>query len=150
MVNVPERVRVLLEELKGAGKERKALLEELAGLEAERLVREQGTGNREQEETLVMQVVFAGRDVEFCKRVVSRVVAGGFACVAGNVSGADGVIAAGRPAGAGVNVGQLLREVLTAAGARGGGSAEMAQGVCRGEQVEQLVANLGERLTGAG
>jgi hypothetical protein len=41
-----------------------------------------------------------------------------------------------------------LREVLSAAGARGGGSAEIAQGVCRGEQVEALVAQLSQALGG--
>jgi alanyl-tRNA synthetase len=40
----------------------------------------------------------------------------------------------------------VLREVLSAVGARGGGAAEMAQGVCRGEQVAGLVAELAGKL----
>jgi alanyl-tRNA synthetase len=104
-------------------------------------------GNRKQEAgTAVVQAVFAGRDVEFCKRVVSRVAAGGFAAAVGAALGAEGVVVAGRPAGEGANVGQVLREVLSAAGARGGGSAEMAQGVCRGEQVTELVAAVAAKL----
>ncbi len=156
MADVPGRVRALLEEIKGSGKERKALLEELASAEAERIMQQQGPGLRVQgpgpgvqgpeSGAAVVQAVFVGRDVDFCKRVVSRVAAGGFAGVVGSVNGADGVIAAGRPARAGVNVGQVLREALSAVGARGGGAAEMAQGVCRGEQVAELVAALADRL----
>lgn len=145
MADVPGRVHTLLEESKSTSKERKALLEELASAEASRLLREaQETGSRGQgaEGAAVVQAVFAGRDAEFCKRVVSRIVAGGLAAVVGSVNGAEGVVAAGRPARAGVNVGTELREVLAAAGARGGGSAEMAQGVCRGEQVQHLVTTL--------
>ena len=90
----------------------------------------------------MVHAVFAERDVEFCKRVVSRMVAGGFVAVVGSANGADGVVTAGRPAGVSVNMGQVLREVLGAAGARGGGSAELAQGMCRGEQVQILVTTL--------
>lgn len=150
MADMPGRVRTLLEEIKGAGKERKVLLEELAGLEAARLIRlSEDAGNRERETgNPVVQAVFAGRDVEFCKRVVSRVTAGGLDCVVGSANGSDGVIAAGRPAGHDVNAGQALREVLATVGARGGGSAEMAQGVCRVEQIGPLVNELATRMSG--
>lgn len=148
MVDVPGRTRALLEEIKGAGKEKKGLLEELAGFEAARLLAE--VGKTEQEAgTTVLRAVFAGCDVEFCKRVVSHVAASGLVCIAGSVNGAEGVIAAGRPASAGGNVGRVLREVLAAADARGGGSAEMAQGVCRGEQVQVLIEAVGAALRGS-
>ena len=150
MADVPARVRSLLEDAKAAGKERKALLEDLAGAEAARLLQEaQGQGNGDrgmQSGTAVVQAVFAGRDVEFCKRVLSRVAASGSAAVVGSVNGAEGVIAAGRPPGAGRNIGSVLREVLAAAGGRGGGSAEMAQGVCRADQTREIVAKLVEAL----
>lgn len=147
-VDVPARVRALLDEIKDAGKQRKALLEELAGLEAARLVQESGKKNQGAGATVV-QAVFAGQDVEFCKRVASRVAAVQLAAVVGSVNGEDGVIAAAQPLGAGANVGQVLRATLAAAGGRGGGSAEMAQGVCRGEQVEELTASLSRKLEAA-
>ncbi len=140
---VPERVRSLLEDVKAAGKEHKALLQELAGMNADRLLREQASA-------AVLQAEFAGRDLEFIKRVASRVVALGKCIVAGSVNGGDGVIVAGCAAGSSRNVGLLVRETLGAAGGRGGGSAEMGQGVCGAAQVPRVVSRLVELLLGIG
>lgn len=132
--DVPSRIAALLGEAKDAAKERRALLDELAGAEATRL---------SAMDTAVVTAVFAGRDVEFAKKVASRLLALGKSAVVGTTSGADGAIAM---ASRQVNCGSVLREVLAAAGARGGGAAEMAQGVCRAEQVSELVAQLAARL----
>jgi alanyl-tRNA synthetase len=53
-----------------------------------------------------------------------------------------------RPVGLLTDCGKVLREVLSAAGARGGGSADRAQGVCRAEQVEALLGQLVEAVAG--
>ncbi len=140
-VDVPARVAALIEEGKAAAKERKALVEELAQAEAVALVGAEA-------ERAVVTAVFAGKDVEFAKRVVAKVAGLGRAAVVGVTSGADGAVAAARRPGSALDAGKALREVLSAAGARGGGSAEIAQGVCRGEQVEALVAQLSQALGG--
>ena len=127
--DVPARVATMLDEAKAAAKERRGLLDELARAEAIALVSEAEVG-------AVIRATFAGRDVEFAKKVASKVAGFGRAAVIGVTSGADGAIAMAATA---VNCGDVLREVLSAAGARGGGSAEMAQGVCRADQVDELV-----------
>jgi len=135
-VDVPARVATLLDEAKAAAKERRNLLDELARAEAFRLVSEAEIG-------AIIRAIFDGRDMEFAKKVASKVAGFGRAAVIGITNGTDGAIAMAATA---VNCGAVLREVLSAAGARGGGSAEMAQGVCRAEQVEELLEELVQRL----
>lgn len=139
--DVPGRVAAMLEEARAAVKERKALIEELARAEAIALVSEAAEG-------VVIHAVFADKDIEFAKRVASKAASFGRAAVVGATSGGQGAIALARRPGTETHAGNVLREVLSAAGARGGGSAEMAQGVCKAEQVEglmeKLVAALGD------
>jgi alanyl-tRNA synthetase len=137
--DVPGRVTALLEDAKAATKERRGLIEELACAEAVALV----TGAIE---GAVIRAVFVGKDMEFAKQVAARATGFGRTAVAGAINGSEGAIALARPAGSMVDCGKILREVLGAAGARGGGSAERAQGVCRAEQVEELVGKLVEAL----
>ena len=137
--DVPTRVAALLEECKTAAKGRKVLLDELAQAEASALVSGVQPG-------ALVRAVFAGKDVEFAKRVASRTAALGHAAIVGSTSDKDGAIAMARPAGSETHCGNVLREVLSAAGARGGGSAEMAQGVCKAEQVAELVGKLAQAL----
>lgn len=133
--DVPARIGVLLGETRDAAKERRALLDELAGATADTLVAAaQGD---------VVRVVFPARDMEFAKKVASKILAAGKSAAVGATSGADGAVVL---ASKKVNCGAVLREVSNAVGARGGGAAEMAQGVCRAEQVEELVAALAEKL----
>ena len=139
--DVPVRVSALIEDGKSAAKERKTLLEELAGATAAELVRAAAAG-------AVVSAVFAGRDVEFAKKVVSRATVGGRAAVIGVTNGAEGAVAMARAAGSDVNCGAVLREMFGAVGARGGGSVEMAQGVCTAAQIEALVATLSAMLLG--
>jgi alanyl-tRNA synthetase len=143
-VDVPGRVATLLDEAKAAAKERRALLDELASMEAAALVSRSASGSElPAAKNEVVQAVFAGRDVEFAKKVASKVAGFGRAAVIGVTGEADGAIAM---AASTVNCGAVLREVLSAAGGRGGGSAEMAQGVCRAEQVEALIAKLAQAI----
>jgi alanyl-tRNA synthetase len=137
-VDVPARVATLLDEAKAAAKQRRNILDELARAEAVALFSEAAVG-------AVIRSTFAGRDVEFAKKVASKVAGFGSAAVIGVTNGAEGAIAM---AATTVNCGVVLREVLIAVGARGGGSAEMAQGVCHAEQVEELLEELVQRLSG--
>ena len=137
--DVPGRVTSLLEDAKAATKERRGLIEELARAEAVALVTGAIAG-------AVVRAVFVGKDMEFAKQVAAKVAGFGRSAVVGTANESEGAIAMARPAGTAVDCGKVLREVLSAAGARGGGSAERAQGVCRAEQVEELVGKLVDAL----
>ena len=137
--DVPGRVTSLLEDAKAATKERRGLIEELARAEAVALVTSAIDG-------AVIRAVFAGKDMEFAKQVAAKIAGFGRTAVVGATNGPEGTIAVARPASSTIDCGKVLREVLSAAGARGGGSAERAQGVCRAEQVEALVGKLVEAL----
>jgi alanyl-tRNA synthetase len=134
--DVPARVAVLIEEGKVATKARRGLLDELAAAEAVVLVGVAAEG-------AVVHAVFTDRDVEFAKKVVGKVAGFGRAAVIGVMSGAEGAVAM---AASTVNCGTVVREVLGSVGARGGGSSEVAQGVCAAGQVEELVRVLVGRL----
>ena len=142
MVDVPARVVAMLEDAKAAVKERKALLEELAAAHAIELVAEAD------ERALVrpLTAVYPGKDVEFAKMMAAKIAGFGRASVIGVTSGSEGAVAAARKPGSDVNAGAVLREVLSAAGARGGGSAELAQGVCAAGQVGEMLVQLAARF----
>ena len=136
--DVPARIAAMQEENKAAAKERRALLEELASARAAELLASAPAGAG-------VQAIF-GKPVEFAKRVASLVSAAGHPAVIGVTEAGSGAIALALPPSLGQHAGNLLREVLTAHEARGGGSAESAQGVCRADQVAELVAKLCLRL----
>ncbi len=135
--DVPVRVAALQEENRAAAKAERQLLDELAELHAARLATPG---------SLVVEAVFANKPAEFAKRVASAIARAGRAAAVGVTESNSGAVALAVPAGA-VHAGNVLRAVLAAAGARGGGSAELAQGVCRGDQVQELVRTLAARVT---
>ena len=61
--------------------------------------------------------------------------------------GAAGAVALALPPATASHAGDLLREALATRGARGGGSAELAQGLCGAEQVAELVSLLAGKLS---
>jgi alanyl-tRNA synthetase len=136
-VDVPVRVATLLDEAKAAAKQRKGLLDKLAQAEATALVAAAGKG-------AVIDAIFAERDMEFAKKVASKIATLGRAAVIGVTNGADAAIAM---VATNVHCGAVLREVLGAAGGRGGGSGEMAQGVCSAEQVSVLMQTLAAQMS---
>ncbi len=137
--DVPARVAALQEESKAAAKARRLLLDELAEARAGELLASASIGS-------VLQGIFPDRPVEFAKRVASRIASAGRVAVIAGTEGDTGSVALAVPAAGAVHAGNLLREALAAHGARGGGSAELAQGVCRADQVSDLVAALAARL----
>lgn len=140
--DVPARVAALQEENKAAAKARRGLLEELAEARAAELV----AGSRSGE---VVQAIVAEKPVEFARRVASRVAEAGLAAVVGAGEAANGVVVLALPKGDARNAGAMLREQLAKLGARGGGSAELAQGVCGREQVDAAVKAVAANLQGA-
>ena len=97
-------------------------------------------------DALVLQVVYPEKPLEFAKRVASAAAKAGRRAAVGVTEGAAGSVVLAVPPTAGIHAGNLLREALTAQGLRGGGSAELAQGVCGAEQVPGLVSLLAETL----
>lgn len=137
--DVPGRVAALMEENKAAAKGRKALLDEVAEAQAGALVRSSELGG-------VVSAVYAGKPVEFAKRVASEIAKAGRIAVVGVIDGASAAVVLAVTAGDARNAGVLLREVLATFGARGGGSAELAQGVCSAGQVREIVAAVRSRV----
>ena len=138
--DVPVRVAALLEENKAAAKAQRALLEELATVQAASLLASAANN-------APVQASFTDKPVEFAKRVASTIAGAGRSAVIGVADGTAGAVALALPAGSSQHAGNLLRDVFTRNGARGGGSAELAQGVCAAAQVAGLLAELGERVT---
>ncbi len=137
--DVPGRVAAMHEETKAAAKERRALLDELAGARAESLLGATPEGS-------VVQAAYVGKPIEFAKRIASACAGAGRRAVIGCSAGEGGAVALALPPGSGSNAGAILRETLAGFGARGGGSAEMAQGVCEAGQVEEILPALTRRL----
>ncbi len=137
--DVPGRVAAVQEEAKASAKLRRALLEELAEARGAALL-------ADATQVGVVQTIYPDKPVDFAKRIASRVAAAGRPAVIGVTDGASGAIAFAVPGGSAVHAGNALREVLAMQGARGGGSAELAQGVCRRDQVEGLVRALATTL----
>ncbi|MES2394276.1 MAG: hypothetical protein V4555_21775, partial [Acidobacteriota bacterium] len=63
-------------------------------------------------ESAVVKAVFSGRDMEFAKRVASKVAGLERGAVIGVVNGDEGAVAAARKPGSELNAGSVLREVL--------------------------------------
>ena len=139
---LPARVSALMEENKAGAKARKAMLDELAESHAQALASTATPG-------APVQASFVGKDIEFAKRVASSLARSGHSAVVGVRDGEAGSVALSVAAAAGLHAGNLLREVFLAAGARGGGSAEMGQGTCRAAEVDGLVRALASRLPAA-
>jgi alanyl-tRNA synthetase len=121
--DVPEQVRKSMAESKAAGKAQHKLLEELAELSAERLLA-QTTGSPQ-----VITQFFHDRDAVFIKLLGQKLTAGKSAVVALLACGAgQPTLVFAQTPGQKSNMGQLMKDVMTQLGGRGGGSADMAQG----------------------
>ncbi len=130
--DVPGRVASLLEENRAAAKSLKGLLEELAEAQAAELLGGVAAAG-------LVTAVFAGKPMEFAKRVASVVARAGRRAVIGCTEGENGAVVLALPKGDERHAGNLLREACARMGARGGGSGEMAQAVCGSEQVAELM-----------
>ncbi|HLW54125.1 MAG TPA: alanine--tRNA ligase-related protein [Candidatus Angelobacter sp.] len=144
--DLPQQVRKTVEESKVSGKVQQKLLEEIAGLQAERLLAEASGSPR------IVARVLPERDAVFAKLLAQKLTAG-----------APGVIAllavgAGQPAlvfaqspGQKHNMGQLMKDAMVQLGGRGGGTADLAQGGLPAgtvdlARIEKLLRDLASRL----
>jgi len=120
---LPQQIRKSVDEAKASGKAQHKLLEELAVLEAERMLA-QRSGS-----PLLIARVFADRDSGFIKLLAQKLTAARDDVIAllGALQPQPTLVFAQSP-GQKFNMGQLLKESLGQFGGRGGGSSEMAQG----------------------
>lgn len=135
----PPAVERLLAENKAANKERLRLLEDLAEAEAARLLLETGVENGRR----LVRRSFSGRDTTYMKLLASRLAAVPRTCALLSSDAEDPakvVLAANVDLG--LDCGALLHEALASSGARGGGSAGMAQGQIPRAQLTALLSQL--------
>ena len=124
--DLPGNIGKQREEFRGVQKREARILEELAELKAEHLLRETPSGDTGPR--LVIQI-FPDRDLSFVKLLAQRLTRSNqnvIALLAGS-SPSPAVVFA-RSADLSFDLGTLLREVVTAAGGRGGGGKDFAQG----------------------
>ncbi len=121
--DIPQQVRKSLEETKSAGKAQHKLLEELAGLHAERLLAQADGSPR------IITAVFIDRDAVFIKLLAQKMTADKADVVAMLASGVgQPTLVFAQSPGRKFNMGQLMKDAMAQLGGRGGGSVDMAQG----------------------
>jgi alanyl-tRNA synthetase len=147
-LDVSEAVDRLVAENKAAYKAQQKLIEELAGYHAASLLLEQPL----EESGRLIRRTFTGHDAGYLKLLASRLTASASrTCVllaATQEEPARVVVAVS--ADLKIDCGTLLREALGVYGARGGGSAGMAQGQISNTHLDALFDGLEDRLKKAG
>jgi len=142
--DVPQQVRKSLEEIRAVRKSSEHLLEELAELQAARLLAEATTvGGRK----LIVRV-FSDRDLTFIRLLAQKLThleANLVALLAASSEQSSLVFA--QSEGMPFDMGALLKETLNELGGRGGGSRDMAQGGApRAAGVEAALEKIATRL----
>jgi alanyl-tRNA synthetase len=146
MWDIPQQVRKLQEESRASRKSREQLLEEVADLQAGRLLAE----TQESDGRKVIVRIFFDRDLTFIKLLAQRLTrqSAGVVAFLGSTSEPPALVFA-QSSGQPFDMGAMMKEVLTRLGGRGGGSKDMAQGgPARIEGLEAVLAELAEQLRG--
>ena len=143
--DLPQQIQKSLEEAKAAGKAQHKLLEEIAELQAEKLL----AGNNSSPRTVV--AVFPEREAVFIKMLALKLAAAKSDVVALLASGTDQLtLVFAQSPGQKTNMGQLMKEVMTQLGGRGGGAADLAQGGLAGSfdltRVKAVLHEVASRL----
>ncbi len=121
---VPQQIRKSLDEIKAAQKTQHRLLEEVAELQAERLLQ-----SAEQRGTLKLIVqYFADRDLGFIKMLAQKITKNESAVALLACGGAQPSLVFAQGSGLGNDMGALMKQTVQALGTRGGGNRDMAQG----------------------
>lgn len=124
VADVPGRVETMQEDGKRLGKERQALLRELAIAEANWLDSTVSPG-------AVVEALYRKKGSEFVMTLAAELRVKGRGAVIGFEEGESGGVLFLRKPGSGLNAGQVVKELLgTGSGMRGGGSPELAQILC--------------------
>jgi len=121
---VPQQLRKWQEELRAAHKAQHRLLEEVAELQAERLLQsaELRAGQR-----LVVQYL-PDRDLTFLKMLAQKLTRSGHVVALLACGGAQPSLVFAQTAGSSTDMGALMKQTVQALGTRGGGTRDMAQG----------------------
>jgi len=121
---VPQQIRKAQEEIKGAQKAQHRLLEEVAELQAERLLQ---SAPERGGQKLVVQY-FADRDLNFIKMLAQKLTKAGQAVSLLACGGAQPSLVFAQTSGLPNDMGALMKQTVQALGTRGGGNRDMAQG----------------------
>lgn len=142
--DLPAQVARLSDERKAAAKNLTRLLEQLAEYEARQLVAHLTAGTR------LVEKHYADRDTTYAKLIAKNAItAGAAAALVTSSVGTPAIVLAANTA-SGLNAGALLKQVLTEAGGRGGGTAELAQGgVADQEKLAIAIASIRKQLEAA-
>jgi alanyl-tRNA synthetase len=142
--DVPQQARKLLDEIRTVRKSGEHLLEELAGLQAARLLADTAPVN----ERKIIVRVESERDLVFIRLLAQKLtrLESGVIALLGATSGTVSLVFA-QSKGLPFDMGALLKETLVKLGGRGGGSKDMAQGGApRAEGLEAVLAEIAARL----
>ena len=143
--DVAQQVSKTLDEAKTARKSYEKLQEEVAELKAERMLAEAPLRGK----VKVISQVFADRDLGFVKLLAQRLTRakdGLVIAFLGALSGSPALVFAQTPGGP-FDMGALMKEALAAAGGRGGGTRDMAQGgVASADRLETVIAAVAARV----
>ena len=142
--DVPQQARKSLEELRSANKTSEHLLEELAELQAARLLSETTPVNGRK----VIGHLYRDRDLAFIRLLAQKLTRLELNSVAllGAASGQASLVFA-QSKGMPFDMGALLKETLAKLGGRGGGSKDMAQGGApNAEGLERALEELARKL----
>ena len=142
---LPQQVKKALQEQKASGKVQQKLLEELAELNAQRLMAVTPGTPR------IITAVFPERDAAFIKLLAQKLIASQAEVVTLLASGLGApALVFAQSQGMRFNMGQIMKETMAKIGGGGGGSVNMAQGgVPVGtnlQQIERLLAELAAKL----
>jgi alanyl-tRNA synthetase len=143
---LPQQIKKALDDAKTAGKVQHKLLEEIAALEAERMLAGSTASPK------IVSAVFQDRDAVFIKLLAQKLTASQTDVVALLASlASQPTLVFAQSAGRKSNMGQLLKETLSQLGGRGGGSADMAQGgfppgTKDSQQLAQLLHEVSNRI----
>ena len=121
---VPQQIRKSQDEIKAAQKAQHRLLEEVAELQAERLLQ---SAPERGGQKLVVQY-FADRDLNFIKMLAQKLTKAGQAVSLLACGGAQPSLVFAQTSGLPNDMGALMKQTVQALGTRGGGNRDMAQG----------------------
>lgn len=143
--DLPQQIKKALDDATNAGKLQHKLLEEIAELEAERMLA-RSTGLPR-----IVCAVFEDRDAVFIKLLAQKLTASAEVVALLASLAAQPTLVFAQSAGRKSNMGQLLKETLSQLGGRGGGSADMAQGgfpagTMDSQQLAQLLREVSGRI----
>ncbi|HKD85138.1 MAG TPA: DHHA1 domain-containing protein [Terriglobales bacterium] len=121
---VPQQVRKSLDEIKSAQKAQHKLLEEVAELQANELLR---SASETAGHKMVVKY-FADRDISFIKMLAQKLTKAGQAVALLSCGGAQPSLVFAQTPGLANDMGALMKQTVQALGTRGGGNRDMAQG----------------------